>query len=130
MTTAPPPIDPRTALAAERTTLAWMRTGLAMMGFGFVVARFGLFLRALSLNSNDHHLHSLTTSPVSRWMGIALVSLGILVNLFAALQHALTLSDRARVDIRRRISGWIAVSLSTLLALIGIAMAIYLAEAK
>ena len=130
MTPTPPPTDPRTALAAERTTLAWMRTGLAMMGFGFVVARFGLFLRALALNTNNHPLNALSTSPVSRWMGIALVSLGILTNLFTATQHALSLSDRSRVDTPRRISGWIAVSLATLLALIGLAMCVYLALAK
>jgi putative membrane protein len=123
--TPPPPFDPRTALAAERTTLAWMRTGLAMMGFGFVVARFGLFLRTLALRDA-----SIQTAPFSRWMGIAFVSLGILVCLFTALQHALSLFDRSRVDTPRRISGWIAVALSTLLALIGLAMALYLARAQ
>jgi putative membrane protein len=100
-----------------------MRTGLAMMGFGFVVARFGLFLRTLALRDT-----SLQTASFSRWMGIALVSLGILTNLFTALQHAL--SDRSRVDTPRRIPGWIAVTLSTLLALIGLAMCLYLARAQ
>jgi len=123
--TNPPLLDPRAALAVERTTLAWMRTGLAMMGFGFVVARFGLFLRTLALRDS-----SIQTSPFSRWTGIALVSLGVLVNLFAALQHAFSLSNRSLVDTPRRVSGWIAVSLSTLLALIGLAMCLYLAQTQ
>ena len=40
-------------LAAERTLLAWIRTGLALMGFGFVVARFGLFLQQLQAVAED-----------------------------------------------------------------------------
>jgi putative membrane protein len=61
--------DPRVYFAAERTLLAWIRTGLALMGFGFVVARF-------------------VPSPHgSLWFGTALVLLGVIVNLLAALQH-------------------------------------------
>ena len=77
--------DPRIYLAAERTLLAWIRTGLAMMGFGFVVARFGLFLRELAASEGD----SLVGPPRgSLWFGTALVLLGVLVNLLAAIQHA------------------------------------------
>jgi putative membrane protein len=114
-------VDPRVALAAERTLLAWMRTGLAMMGFGFVVARFGLFLRAMAVAQA-----AVPTGTFSRWMGVALVLLGVVVNVFAASQHILLLSDRSVVDRRRRISGGVAVGLSGLLALVGLFMAAYL----
>ena len=121
-TDAPEPkIDPRVALAAERTLLAWMRTGLAMMGFGFVVARFGLFLRVMAGNQAN-----VPTGAFSRWMGVALVLLGVIVNGFAALVHALNLSDSAIVDRRRRISGWVAVGLTGLLGALGLIMAVYL----
>lgn len=121
----PSSVDPRVALAAERTLLAWMRTGLAMMGFGFVVARFGLFLRELA-NGGDRAV----TGSFSRWMGIALVLLGVAVNGFAALQHALNLSDRALFDRPRRLSGWVAVGLAGGLALIGLGMAGYLVQMR
>jgi putative membrane protein len=114
-------IDPRVALAAERTLLAWMRTGLAMMGFGIVVACFGLFLRAMVGTQS-----SAPTGAFSRWMGVAMVLLGVIVNGFAALVHALSLSDRAIVDRRRRLSGWIAVGLTGVLATLGLIMAVYL----
>src|ERR1700749_81786 len=77
------PEDPRIRFAAERTLLAWLRTGLALMGFGFVVARFGIFLRELAA------AHQAATSPHGWSLGIgtALVALGVVMTLFAALEH-------------------------------------------
>jgi putative membrane protein len=79
-----PVTDPRVYLAAERTLLSWIRTGIAMMGFGFVVARFALYLRELSMPNGNPLVQSLDGSV---WFGIALVLLGALVNLWAAVQH-------------------------------------------
>src|SRR5580704_8641838 len=72
-------------LAAERTVLAWIRTGLALMGFGFVVARFGLFLQELQAVQHSFPAQSF---GLSLWFGTALIAIGVLVNLFAAWQHA------------------------------------------
>ena len=76
--------DPRIPLAAERTFLAWIRTGLALMGFGFVVARFGLFLREWSAAQN---MDRYSGHGVSLWLGIALVTLGALLNLAALARY-------------------------------------------
>jgi putative membrane protein len=118
-----PENDPRVYLAAERTLLAWIRTGLAMMGFGFVVARFGLFLRELQAPLRG----LLVGSPHgSLWFGTALVLMGVMVNLLAALQHT-------RFVHRLRMGTWspnytsrsgIAVAIA--LALAGVAVTTYL----
>src|SRR5438105_5643443 len=76
--------DLRDYLAAERTFLAWIRTGLALMGFGFVVARFGLFLRELLA------ARGATPAPhphLSLIVGVALVLIGVIVHLAAALHY-------------------------------------------
>jgi putative membrane protein len=115
--------DPRVYLAAERTFLAWIRTGLALMGFGFVVARFGLFLRALSVNAQV----VAQTPHFSVWIGTVLVLIGVAVNLLAALHHV-----RLVRELNRGITSFdrpsrLAISVALVLAVVGVAMAVYLA---
>jgi putative membrane protein len=115
--------DPRVYFAAERTFLAWIRTGLGLMGVGFAVARFGLFLREMGSGPGKLPIHSTGISAVS---GVALVVLGVVVNVCATWRH---------VQITRELSSgtWIpgrvsrdAVVLALLLAAVGAAMAAYL----
>ena len=115
--------DPRIYFAAERTFLAWIRTGLGLMGVGFAVARFGLFLREMGSGPGKLPIHSTGLSAVS---GVALVVLGVIVNVSATWRH---------VQITRELSSgtWVpgrvsrdAVILALLLAAVGAAMAAYL----
>ncbi len=122
-----PEKDPRTYFAAERTFLAWIRTGLGLMGVGFAVSRFGLFLRELRASAT--HLPSHATG-VSMWSGVALVCLGILVNVAATVQHLQLVRElRSGSWVPGRVSR-MAVSLALLLAAVGMGMAIYLVAVR
>lgn len=115
--------DPRVYLAAERTFLAWIRTGLALMGFGFVVARFGLFLRELSVSAQPVP----QTPHFSVWIGTALVLIGVVVNLLAAVHHVRLVRDLNRGVTSFDRPSRMAIGVAMVLAAVGIAMAVYLA---
>jgi putative membrane protein len=115
--------DPRVYFAAERTFLAWIRTGLGLMGVGFAVARFGLFLR--QMRADEMHLTTHSTG-VSVWSGVALVALGVVVNINAVIRHVLLIRElRSGTWISGQVSKS-TVALGILLAMVGIAMAVYL----
>jgi uncharacterized protein (DUF302 family)/uncharacterized membrane protein YidH (DUF202 family) len=114
-------------LAAERTLLAWIRTGLALMGFGFVVARFGLFLQQLQVMQRAPAAQSY---GLSLWFGTALIALGVVVNLLSAWHHLRLVRELDRggpVPSRPSIQ---AVLIALFLALVGLAMAIYLVSVR
>jgi putative membrane protein len=115
--------DPRVYLAAERTFLAWIRTGLALMGIGFAVSRFGLFLR--ELGASESHLPAHATG-VSQWSGVALVGLGVIVNLSSVVRHFQLIRELSSGTwVAGRVSRD-AVILGLLLAGVGVGMAMYL----
>src|ERR1700759_2122470 len=110
-------------LAVERTFLAWIRTGLALMGFGFVVSRFGLFLE-------EFHAALPNSAPLSHrfslWSGTALIVVGVAVNLYSAWRHVHLIAALNRGDTGDTHSSRQAVIVAIVLAVFGLAMAIYL----
>jgi uncharacterized protein (DUF302 family)/uncharacterized membrane protein YidH (DUF202 family) len=118
-----PRADLRDYLAAERTFLAWIRTGLALMGFGFVVARFGLFLQQLQL---AQRAASAPSYGQSLWFGTALIAAGVMVNVFAGWRHVRLLRALDRGETAQSRPSSQTVAIAFFLALVGLAMTIYL----
>ena len=115
--------DPRVYMAAERTFLAWIRTGLALMGFGFVVARFGLFLREFTTQQSGHKVIS---TGFSLAVGVGLVVVGVFVNVASTVHHVrLTRQLSSGAYLAGRPS-FFAAAVAIFLALVGLAMAVYL----
>lgn len=119
--------DLRDYLAAERTFLAWVRTGLALMGFGFVVARFGLFLQQLRFID---HAPAVPSYGLSLWFGTALIAAGVTVNVGAAVHHARLVKELDRGETEGPRSLVRVVAVAVFLALVGLAMAIYLVSVR
>lgn len=122
-----PEDDPRVYFAAERTLLAWLRTGLGLMGVGFAVARFGLFLREMQATESHVPVHS---TGISVWAGVALVALGVVVNVGAAVRHVqLVRQLKAGTWQPGKVSAG-AVGLALVLAAIGVGIAVYLVSVR
>jgi putative membrane protein len=118
-----PRFGPSDYLAAERTFLAWIRTGIALMGFGFVVARFGLFLQEFQIVQPNIPTRS---SRLSLAVGMALIAMGVAVNLFSSWQHVRLVRGLNRGTTSYREPSRLAIALALVLAAIGVALAIYL----
>jgi putative membrane protein len=118
------PEDPRVRFAAERTLLAWIRTGIAMMGFGFVVARFGLFLREFALA--EHDVAHQRSTGWSLGIGVALIGLGVVVNVLTSYEYFRIIRSFYRGRDYAPRTALMAVFVAMILALLGIAMAVYL----
>jgi uncharacterized protein (DUF302 family)/uncharacterized membrane protein YidH (DUF202 family) len=122
-----PRADLRDSLAAERTFLAWIRTGLALMGFGFVVARFGLFLQQIQFLKDTPPARSY---GLSLWFGTALIALGVVVNVFSSWRHLQLVRQLDRGAPVRPRASLQALLIAFLVALVGLAMAIYLISVR
>lgn len=111
--------DPRVFFAAERTLMAWNRTALTLMAFGFVLERFGLFLHVM------HH-----SSPAGRdlsfWIGIAFITLALIVMGFSIMQFRRVLRTLKPIEIPERYCTWGGIAMNLSVVVLGIALLVYL----
>ena len=122
-----PEADMRDNLAEERTFLAWIRTGLTLMGFGFVVARFGLFLEEIHIAQGGP---GAPPQRFSLWFGTAFIAVGVATNLWSIRRHLRLVGELNRGRLADHRSSQQAVILALFLALVGVAMALYLTLAR
>jgi len=121
------PATPRDFLAVERTFLAWIRTGLALMGLGFVLARFGIFLREFNLHQPNLPSESF---GLSLWFGTALIFLGVLVCLLSLVRYRRLLEQLQQSEATLSRPSALAMTAALVLAILGLAMAIYLISVR
>jgi len=92
------------------------------MGFGFVVARFGLFLREIAVATGSE----VPKGGASRWFGIGLLVLGVLVTAVSRAEHIATVRRLKRGDPFLDRPTWLGGVLAALLVAVGILMTAYL----
>lgn len=101
-----------------------IRTGLALLGLGFVVARFGLFLERLDYLEHVTPAHSY---GLSLWFGTGLILAGVAVYLASAWHYVRLIRALNRGEV---VPARQAVLVAMFLALVGLAMAIYLISVR
>lgn len=111
--------DPRVLFAAERTLLAWSRTAAGLMAFGFLVDRAGLLVQS-----------GQTARDLGFWIGIAFITLGVLLSALSIAQYRRAVAELRPPEIPRGYWVNLAVYVSGAIALLGLALAIYLVVAK
>lgn len=92
------------------------------MGFGFVVARFGLFLREIALTSGTR----VPAPGSSRWFGIGVIVLGVLLTAAASADHVATVRRLKRGEPFVGRPTRLGIVVAVLLILVGVLMTAYL----
>lgn len=113
--------DPRVFFAAERTLLAWNRTSLTLMAFGFVIERFGLFLNLLLPRQGEH-----VAKGISFWVGIAFILLGAYSAVAATVRYRKVIKTLKPVEFIEGYNTNSGVTVNLLVAILGVALTVYL----
>lgn len=105
----------RTSLALERTTLAWIRTALTFATFGFGMIGFFRTLRQSTQSEEAVRLHQAAIQ-----MGVALVVIGLVATILAALSHWVSLR-RLRRGEQLSVTQWpVSITIAVLCSILGL----------
>lgn len=117
--------DPRNYFSSERTLAAWLRTGLTLVALGFVVARFGMLAALMYAEEPPSQ-----ASPPPFWsattLGIALVLVGVLLVIGAAVNHRRFVRSLPPQDVPALALAWLPGFGALAVAAIGLLLAAYL----
>jgi putative membrane protein len=114
--------------ANERTFLAWVRTAIAVMAFGFVIERFDLFLQVAmpQLTQRQLSAHGQTFANIA---GLAFIAIGVAMIVIAGVRFAKTAKDiESETDVPSSGERF-DLALAALIALLGVALFLYLLHA-
>jgi putative membrane protein len=78
-------IDPKDLMAVERATTALIGTSISLIILGFIVEKFELFLHIIAAEikgSDKAHIPQLAHISFYNYLGIAIVSAGIILSLY------------------------------------------------
>lgn len=115
--------------ANERTFLAWVRTGIAIIAFGFLIEKLNVFILATSEvapRAAASHWVSRLTGPIGRYDGLALIAIGIVVLIVAAIRFAKTAREIEQGRPLARRSFMAEYVLTTVVAFLAASYCIYL----
>lgn len=114
--------------ANERTFLAWIRTGIAVLAFGFVMEKFNLFLVAVAATAAPEIAQRIErlAGPFGRYDGLALMLVGILLIVVAALRFLRTEKLINAPELYASGSARAELLLAAALALLAAAFCVYL----
>jgi putative membrane protein len=107
--------------ANERTFLAWVRTAIAIMAFGFLVEKFDLFLEIVA-----GHRVSIGGQLVGNIAGLLLIALGSATMVLAIIRFRKTSIEIDSMEKQPGPGERMDVTLAGLLAMLGIALFVYL----
>jgi len=114
--------------ANERTFLAWVRTSIAVTAFGFLVERFDLFLTLAASTALDRRI-TVSRPEFGRIAGLVLIVAGVAMVVLASVRFVKTAKE---IDDARTMPGTgsrLDIALTALLAVLGIALFLYLSHA-
>ncbi len=116
--------------ANERTFLAWLRTGIAVIAFGFVVEKFNLFVLTIAstavIDPTRRSQLERLSGPLGSYEGLALILIGIIVVVIAAVRFARTQRLIDDEEIHSASSKRVELVLTAVLALMIAGFSVYL----
>jgi putative membrane protein len=109
--------DPRVLFAAERTLLAWNRTSSGLIALGFFIDRATLMTQTAGRG-------------FALAIGIAFLLLGVALNGLSVIQYRRSVADLRPQEIPPKYWINLSVAASSAVAVLGLALALYLIMAR